>query len=67
MRLGVNFYQNKYLVKLAKLDGGMEGSIIATYRKTPSLVIYQSFTIANGKGNMGVVSELSPRIINAFI
>lgn len=67
MRIAVNFYQKKYLSKLARLDAGIEGSMLVTYDKTPSLIVYQSMSINNNKATMGVISELPPRIINAFI
>lgn len=67
MKLGVNYYQNRYLVKLPKFDAKFENSIIEENRNATSLIIYQNLTINEGKANMGIVSNLSPRIINAFI
>ena len=68
MRLGINYHQNKYLVKLGKLEAGIDGSVIDQKKETlPSLIIYQSMKIANNKASMGIVSKLPPRIINAFI
>jgi HrpA-like RNA helicase len=67
MRLATNFYDNKYMVKLSKIDATIDNSTIAFKRETPPLLIYQNLKIANGKANMGVISKLSPRIINAFI
>jgi hypothetical protein len=67
MRLAVNFYQNKYVVKLSKIDTGYKNSYVEYSKSSPSLTIYQNLLINNGIANMGIVSKLSPRIINAFI
>jgi HrpA-like RNA helicase len=70
MRIAVNFYQNKYLNKLSRIDSTFQNSYIDYNKKNvdpPSMIIYQNLSINNGKANMGIVSKLSPRIINAFI
>jgi hypothetical protein len=67
MKLAANFYDNKYMVKLSKINSSMNDSGISFDRDKPSLVIYQSLSISPTGTNMGVVSKLSPRIINAFI
>ena len=67
MRLSVNFYQKKYVIKLSKIDAGLKNSYLEYNKSSPSLTIYQNLTINNGVANMGIVSKLSPRIINAFI
>jgi hypothetical protein len=67
MKLAANFYDNKYMVKLSKIDATISDSYVSYKRETPSLLIYQNLKIAMGKANMGVVSKLTPRIINAFI
>jgi hypothetical protein len=67
MKLAANFYDNKYMVKLSKIDATINDTYVSYKRETPSLLIYQNLKIAMGKANMGVVSKLTPRIINAFI
>ena len=69
MRLGVNYYQNKYLVKLSKIDADNQENS-TTYdknKKNPSLIVYQNLTINMFGAKLGIVSELTPRIINSFI
>ena len=68
MRLGVNYYKNKYLVKLSKIDAGNQENSL-TYnknKKQPSLIVYQNLTISD-TAKFGIVSEITPRIINSFI
>ena len=68
MRLGVNYYKNKYLVKLSKIDAGNQENSL-TYdknKKQPSLIVYQNLTISDS-AKFGIVSEITPRIINSFI
>jgi hypothetical protein len=68
LNLAVNYYQNKYLVKLAKIDGNLgDATILAYQKKQPALVIYQNFAISFGKASFTICSELDPKIINAFI
>jgi HrpA-like RNA helicase len=67
MKLAANFYDNKYMVKLSKIDATINDTYFSYKRETPQLLIYQNLKISMGKANMGVVSKLTPRIINAFI
>ena len=69
MRLGVNYYQNKYLVKLPKLDAinDFNSTTYDRNKKTPSLIVYQNLTIKADVARFGIVSEITPRIINSFI
>jgi hypothetical protein len=67
MKLAANFYDNKYMVKLSKIDATINDSYVSYKRETPQLLIYQNLKISMGKANMGVVSKLTPRVINAFI
>jgi HrpA-like RNA helicase len=67
MRLGVNYYENKYLVKLSKIDANNMSNTLSFQSIKPSLVIYQNLTIGTMGTDIGIVSELTPRIINAFI
>ena len=69
MRLGVNYYQNKYLVKLSKIDADNQENS-TTYdknKKNPSLIVYQNLTINMFGPKLGIVSEITPKIINSFI
>jgi hypothetical protein len=70
MRLGVNYYQNKYLVKLSKIDAtnDVNSTQYDRNKKQPSLIVYQNLTINMMFGpKLGIVSEITPRIINSFI
>ncbi len=67
MKLAANFYDNKYMIKLSKIDATISDSYLSYKKETPPLLIYQNLKISMGKANMGVVSKLTPRIINAFI
>ena len=67
MKLAVNFYQNKYLVKLSKIDTNISSGYFKYNLEKPDLVIYQNLSISNDQCKLGLVSKLSPRIINSFI
>ena len=67
MKLAVNFYENKYLVKLSKIDTQIGSGYYGYNSEKPDLVIYQNLVISNNQGIVGLVSKLSPRIINSFI
>ena len=67
MKLAVNFYQNKYLVKLSKIDTSITSGYFNYNFEKPDLVIYQNLSISNNQSKIGLVSKLSPRIINSFI
>ena len=66
MRLGVNYYKNKYLIKLSKIEGAFKNNMLTYTKQSPELVIYQNLTIGMST-EMGIVSTITPRIINAFI
>jgi hypothetical protein len=66
MRLGVNYYKKKYLVKLAKIDAAFKANTLDYDNQTPELIIYQNLTLTPD-AQMGIVSTITPRIINAFI
>ena len=67
MKLAVNFYQNKYLVKLSKIDTSITSGYFNYNFEKPDLVIYQNLSISNNQCKLGLVCKLSPRIINSFI
>ena len=66
MRLAINYYEDSYLIKLPKIDGKIKNTSLSYKKQKPSLVIYQNFTIGMFN-DLGIVSELTPRVINAFI
>jgi HrpA-like RNA helicase len=66
MRLGVNYYKKKYLVKLSKIEATFSANTLAYDNQTPELIIYQNLTLSPD-AKMGIVSTITPRIINAFI
>jgi hypothetical protein len=47
MRLAVNFYQSKYVIKLSKIDTVYKNSYIEYNKSSPSLTIYQNLLINN--------------------
>ena len=67
MRLAVNYYQKKYIVKLSKIDAGFKNNSLTFNKESPSMVIYQNLSIGAMSTDIGIVSTITPRIINAFI
>lgn len=67
MRLAVNYYQKNYIVKLSKIDAGFKFNSLTYNKESPSMVIYQNLTIGPMFTDIGIVSTITPRIINAFI
>lgn len=67
MNLATKFYGNKYVVKMSKIDAGINGSVCQLRRKTPDLVVYQSVSIRAGQADLAMVSPIDPKIINCFI
>ncbi len=67
MRLAVNYYQKKYIVKLSKIDAKIKFNSLTFNKKSPSMVIYQNLSIGAMSTDIGIVSTITPRIINAFI
>ena len=55
------------MVKLSKINAGINESYINYIKETPPLLIYQNLVINNGIANLNVVSKLTSRIINAFV
>ena len=67
MKLAVNFNQKKYLVKLSKIESSIDSGYFKFNNETPDLIIYQNLSISNNQCKMGLISKLTPRIINSFI
>jgi hypothetical protein len=69
MRLGFNLAKNNYLVKLSKIIAKNKKNYYAFAKEAPELVIYQNLSIDEAKNmvTIGIVSKLTPRIINSFI
>jgi HrpA-like RNA helicase len=67
MRLGVNYYKKDYLLKLSKLDKcSFINNTLDYDNQRPELIIYQNLTLGKS-ADIGIVSAITPRIINAFI
>ncbi len=69
MRLGFNLAKNNYLVKLSKIIAKNKKNYYSFAKEAPELVIYQNLSIDAAKNmiTIGIVSKLTPRIINSFI
>ncbi len=69
MRLGFNTNKNNYLIKLSKIIAKNKKNYFAFVKEAPELVIYQNLSIDLEKNmtTIGIVSKLTPRIINSFI
>ena len=69
MRLAINTDKNNYLVKLSKIIAKNKRNYFSYTKEAPELVIYQNLSIDGDKDmtTIGIVSKLTPRIINSFI
>ncbi len=67
MRLAVNYYEKQYIVKLSKIDAKFKFNSLTFNKESPSMVIYQNLSIGAMSTDIGIVSTITPRIINAFI
>ncbi len=69
MRLAINTDKNNYLVKLSKIIAKNKKNYYSYAKEAPELVIYQNLSIDGDKEmvTIGIVSKLTPRIINSFI
>jgi hypothetical protein len=69
MRLAINTNKNNYLIKLSKIIAKNKRNVFVFLKELPELVIYQNLSIDGDSGmtTLGIVSKLTPRIINSFI